>query len=183
MNEASKVKAAILSLLEGKSVLDLGCGGEKIVPWAVGVDSTAEWVPGTIKPDIVAGIDSPILVTGKAVHEAIRGRIFNVVFSSHALEHMFAPVRDVIAYWLSLVETGGQLILYVPDESYYRFDPSNLALRNPAHHHLLTYSVMRWHLEHLEAIGALSIVELRARNRDTGFPDEYSTLVIARRLR
>ena len=43
---------------------------------------------------------------------------FEVVFSSHCLEHMVDP-RSAIRNWFSLVKPGGHLITIVPDEDLY----------------------------------------------------------------
>jgi predicted SAM-dependent methyltransferase len=181
VNEASKIRDTILPYLKDKTVLDLGCGDEKIVPWAVGVDSGEEWGPGTVKPDIVAQIDPASC--GGMIHEILKGKTFDVVFSSHALEHMTSPVQDTVACWLGLVSSGGRLILYVPDERYYVYDPHTPNWRNPSHRHLLTAEVTYWHVLHLAHAGVLVVEKMQERNRDTGFPDEYSTLVVARRTR
>jgi len=181
VNEASKIREDILHYLTAKTVLDLGCGNEKVVSWATGVDSGRGWGPGAIQPDIVAEIDPAHPDASR--HTALGERFFDVVFSSHALEHMTAPIRRVIAYWLSLVEVGGHLILYVPDERYYLYDPSAPLFRNPDHHHLLTAEVMHWHVLHLAHTGVLVIEKFQERNRDTGFKDEYSLLFVLRRTR
>lgn len=179
MSEAAKIRATVMPYLEGKSVLDLGCGDEKIVPWAVGVDDASEWGPGALRPDIQSGIDPSCLAM---LLEKIRAMSVDVVFSSHALEHMCASVREVVSCWLNFVKIGGHLILYVPDERYYVYDPKDSRFRNPAHRHLLTPLVMEWHMLHLECLGVLAIDKIQERHRDTGFPDEYSTLLVMRRL-
>lgn len=43
---------------------------------------------------------------------------YDVVFSSHCLEHMWNPYRT-IKEWFSLVKPGGLLIVAVPDEDLY----------------------------------------------------------------
>lgn len=100
MNEASKtwqiMTAEERSWFAG-SVLDIGCGPDKIVPHATGFD----------------------LGDGDAntIDERIDQR-FQMVFSSHCLEHMHRPA-DAIQRWWRLVETGGRMIVIVPDEDLY----------------------------------------------------------------
>jgi SAM-dependent methyltransferase len=100
MNEASKTWAILneeeRSWFSG-SVLDIGCGADKIVPHARGFD----------------------LADGDAnrIDEYVAER-FDMVFSSHALEHMHQPV-EAIQRWWRLVADGGRMIVIVPDEDLY----------------------------------------------------------------
>jgi SAM-dependent methyltransferase len=79
------------------SVLDIGCGRDKIVPHAKGFD--------------VGDGDA------NAIDECIGDR-FDMVFSSHCLEHMNHP-EDAIQRWWRLVADGGRMIVIVPDEDLY----------------------------------------------------------------
>lgn len=158
MSESAKVRPRVLSYLSGKTVADLGCGTEKIVPWAVGVDDYREQAEKS-GADVVCPLekydpDEP----------------FDVVFSSHALEHLPAPLGETLGDWVDMVKPGGHLILYLPDERRYVYDPANPKVRNPAHKHYLTPDIIRWHLEQLP-------VEI-----ETVEPDGYSFLVIARKV-
>jgi SAM-dependent methyltransferase len=100
MNEASKTWKILTeeerSWFAG-SVLDIGCGRDKIVPHAKGFD----------------------LHDGDAnlIDECVSER-FDMVFSSHCLEHMDHPV-DAIQRWWRLVADGGRMIVIVPDEDLY----------------------------------------------------------------
>lgn len=174
MTEASKILPRIIDLLKGKTVLDLGCGEEKIVPWAVGVDDGSEW--DKLEPEINASIAKnggrkdltlALLRTGNPTY-------FDVVFSSHVVEHCQAPIRDTLYYWLSFLKWDGLLILYLPDENHYIYDPNNPKARNPAHHHFLTPETFRWHLEQIPNL----VIELF--EPDIG-DDRYSFLVVARK--
>jgi SAM-dependent methyltransferase len=100
MNEASKTWKVMTeeerSWFSG-SVLDIGCGPDKIVPHAKGFD----------------------VVDGDAnkIDDYLADR-FDMVFSSHALEHMHHP-EDAIRRWWRLVARGGRMIVIVPDEDLY----------------------------------------------------------------
>jgi SAM-dependent methyltransferase len=100
MNEASKTWKIMTdeerSWFAGR-VLDIGCGRDKIVPHATGFD----------------------LRDGDAntIDECVVER-FDMVFSSHCLEHMHHP-RDAIQRWWRLVADGGRMIVIVPDEDLY----------------------------------------------------------------
>ena len=81
-----------------KSVLDIGSGGDLVCSWAVPFD----------------------LDDGDAnnISFYFSPHSFDVVHSSHCLEHMFDPKKALTGWW-SLVKPGGYLILVVPDESLY----------------------------------------------------------------
>lgn len=166
MTEADKIKERILPLLKDKSVLDLGCGNHPVVPWAQGLDDSSEskiLVPGVHR----LSIDPSKLALGNF-------RDFDVVFSSHAIEHMKSPILDTLRYWLSSVKQGGRLILYLPDERRYVFNPKVLTQRNPGHHHYLTPETFTWYLEQLP-------IEIETIEDDPVIYDHYSFLVIARK--
>jgi SAM-dependent methyltransferase len=103
--EAEKVVVRIMPLLEGKTVIDLGCGRRPITRWAVGVDDSSEtkhlW-PGTV----IAKIDPDS-------HQLDAIGQFDVVFSSHALEHIRAPIGETLRYWFRLVKPGGRLVIRI----------------------------------------------------------------------
>lgn len=100
MNEASKTWKILTeeerSWFAG-SVLDIGCGRDKIVPHAKGFD---------LREGDANSID-----------ECLSER-FDMVFSSHCLEHMNHP-PDAIQRWWRLVADGGRMIVIVPDEDLY----------------------------------------------------------------
>jgi SAM-dependent methyltransferase len=145
--EAEKIRPRILSLLENKSVLDIGCGSETIVPWALGVDDgseTLELPKGVIRAKISPDSISMAIALG--------GRMFDVVFSSHALEHMRTPILETLQWWLNFVKPGGYLLLYLPSEQHYVFDSNNPKRRNPGHHHFLTINTFTWYLDQLTGV-------------------------------
>ena len=79
------------------SVLDIGCGPDKIVPHAKGFDLN----------------DGDANTIDESLHEQ-----YDMVFSSHCLEHMHHPA-DAIQRWWRLVASGGRMIVIVPDEDLY----------------------------------------------------------------
>lgn len=165
MSESAKIRPVVLPLLEGKTVLDIGCGLEKIVPWAVGVDDASENVHA--KPDIA---ESASPLNRDMCFQFPDGYKFDVVFSSHTLEHIPSPILETLRYWLRFVKVGGLLVLYLPSEARYQFDPANPKLRNPAHHHYLEETSFRWYLDQIQNL----VVERYE-------PHGYSFLVVARK--
>lgn len=168
MTEADKALPLIANLLEGKRVLDLGCGEKKVVPWAVGVDDCSEHT--TLKPDVTAKIGYPdrVAFLAKMKSLGLPGEAgWDCVFSSHSLEHLREPIGETLWWWFSLVKPEGNLILFVPDETRYVYDPKIPQARNPAHKHLLVSTVVAWHL--LQVTGARI-----AKKQDV----DYSTLFV-----
>lgn len=162
--EAEKIFPRILPHLERKTVLDIGCGPGKIVSWALSVDHH-------FKADIRADV-SP---DSGQLRKALDGHRFDVVFSSHTVEHVRAPILETIRYWFSFVKPGGELIMYLPSETRYKFDPSNPKVRNPEHHHYLTPDTFIWYLQQIQGMLIDAVEE------DPVIPNHYSFLVICRR--
>ena len=85
------------SYLTGK-IIDIGYGGELVVPHAEGFD-----------------IDDGDANTIDLIRDA---ESYDCVHSCHCLEHMHDPV-DAIGRWWKLVKPGGHFIVVVPDEDLY----------------------------------------------------------------
>lgn len=116
MSEAEKVRELpnVMKYITGK-ILDVGSGGSKIVPEAIGIDGRP--MPGV---DIVCEeLDSM-----EIVWHAVRSRVghfwseFDTVFSSHFLEHVPNPY-EVVSCWAVMIKSGGHLVLYLPDRRHY----------------------------------------------------------------
>jgi len=172
MSEAAKIRSAVFPLMEKKTVLDIGCGDEKIVPWAVGVDSGIEWDRIPRGADLILPVDpehaKDLLAGLQAKGQSV---LYDVVFSSHTLEHMRSPILETLRFWLTFIKPGGKMVLYLPDENYYVYDAQNRTSRNPAHVHYLTLHTFIWHLWQLkEAV----VDDLKL---DVG-PDRYSFLSV-----
>jgi predicted SAM-dependent methyltransferase len=147
------------------AVLDLGCGPEPITPSAVGVNR------GGRPP--VRDLDVDALSTDLA--EYMKHREFDTVFSSHCLEHMYSPIGVTLKHWLRFTKAGGYLVLYLPDERYYRFD-QDPHHRNPEHCHYLTMDTFEWHLHQLQGAEVLHLIpDVDVRH------GRYSFLVVVRK--
>jgi SAM-dependent methyltransferase len=100
-NEASKTNLlrdqAFFDAYLSSSVIDIGCGGDVVVPHA--------------RPfDVIHGDANCIT---KFV-----GETFACAHSSHCLEHMNDPAA-ALGEWWQLVAPGGHLIVVIPDEGLY----------------------------------------------------------------
>lgn len=112
-------------------VLDLGCGGKKIHPNAVGVD---------IRPKGTMGVGYNALVASGGemeadvcdLHELKDGSVDGIL-SKHLLEHILRPI-PALREWNRVLKDGGKLVIIVPD---WRFceaiscDPSHIAAYTP----------------------------------------------------
>ena len=103
--EASKCRHRVVSFCRGVG-LDIGCGSEKIVPSAIGVD--------------MYGKEADINVDMNAINplQIFTDGFFDYVFSSHCLED-FKCTDGVLREWWRVIKPGGYLILYGPDPDYY----------------------------------------------------------------
>lgn len=113
-SEAAKVRdlPRVMQYITGK-VLDIGCGPDKITPDAIGVDGRD--LPG-VDHVFELGEDSKDVI--EAILGKHNGEKFDVVFSSHFLEHMMDQYRTV-RHWRLAIKPGGYLVLYLPDGNHY----------------------------------------------------------------
>lgn len=124
----------------GETVLELGCGGKKTVENSVGVDIMMPGSPVAVRQnldekvvaDVVADVTKPMPV----------GR-FDVIIARHILEHI-TNTPAAIRNWLNHLETGGRLIIAVPDEEIINSIPLD-----PTHVHAFTRDSLRDTLDSL----------------------------------
>jgi len=156
--EQRKVRPKIAELLFG-TILDVGCGSEKIVPGAVGVDLGGA---ADLKTDLSAPFALSVFSSG----------FFDVVFSSHCLEHMHFP-DELLREMYRVTKTNGRIILYLPHKDLYPNIGKEGA--NPDHKHDFYPEDI---LKLLESIGSFHL----ERCEVCGEENEYSFLIIARKL-
>jgi predicted SAM-dependent methyltransferase len=121
-SETGKVRDIVKGFCIGNG-LDLGCGGDKIVPTAIGVD--------LINPYTSVG-NSPIELSGDATNLYwFKDGVLDYVYSSHLLED-FIDTISVLKEWTRVIKPNGYLILNLPDEQVYR---SLSSTRNMYHKH------------------------------------------------
>lgn len=108
---ADKEGEIVLSFVEGQNVLELGCGGQKTVPHAIGVDKfiKGENIPIISKisvADVKADVQEPLPFEDGSQ---------DVIIARHILEHCLDTV-GTLRNWGKVLKTGGRLIVAVPDE-------------------------------------------------------------------
>ncbi len=99
--EAQKIAPWAIPYLDGRG-FDVGCGDQKVVPWATGLDRHK-----------AADINSD----GRAMPE-VASRSLDFIFSSHFIEHC-DDYTAVLAEWWRTIKVGGHLVLYWPHPDHY----------------------------------------------------------------
>lgn len=106
----------------GDKVIDLGCGGNKTIPSAIGVDlieknSFIETLTNTKSDaDVNADVTKPLPFS--------RGSI-DTIIARHILEHLMDSVT-VLKHWRTLLRKKGRLIIAVPDNAIHKSIPMNV---------------------------------------------------------
>lgn len=115
MSETAKWRHLTAPYCQGTG-LDLGSGGDPVVPWAISVDlpreeaeayTTTEWGgPIHLRRDVFAGL--PWFKDGA----------LDFVYASHVLEDAHPDGRgSILEEWRRVIKTGGYLAILVPEVS------------------------------------------------------------------
>jgi len=111
----------------GSSVLELGCGANRVVEGSIGVDR----VPfGELIPHLDGQISAADLVGD--IQTLGMDSYYEVIIAKHVLEHLVDPL-EALENWQNLLETGGRLIVSCPNEE--KIDGIGL---NSEHCHVFT---------------------------------------------
>ena len=122
--------------VQGDKILELGCGGRKTVPNAIGIDfhTAGDKIPfvtadnGVAVTDIVSDA-SKLLPVGSGSQDTI--------ISRHLLEHCQDPIGTLSA-WNKAIKPGGTLIVAVPHNGL-----GNTMMMNPEHVNSFTPQSLR----------------------------------------
>jgi len=111
-SETSKARPRLSKFCQGNGI-DLGYGGDPIVPTVITMDLPMPYTKLGDHPQNLAG-DARDLYWFK-------DNVLDYVYSSHLLED-FPPqeMAAVLREWLRVIKVGGVLVLYGPDEQAYR---------------------------------------------------------------
>jgi ADP-heptose:LPS heptosyltransferase/tetratricopeptide (TPR) repeat protein/SAM-dependent methyltransferase len=158
--EVDFCRERLWSYCNGKGV-DVGCGDNKIVPEAVGVDIECA-------PDICADARKLPFDDGS----------MDYVFSSHCLEDL-DDTGAALAEWMRVLRVGGNLVLYLPHKNYY--PRIGVPGANPHHKHDLDPNTVLaalsetndYEILHLDEVGAggehsFSLVVRKLEPKQTG---------------
>lgn len=108
---------------ETDKVADLGCGANKTVSWAVGVDmiqkdQAIDTLTGSPQSsaDVQADVSQPL---------PLEKNSFDVVIARHIMEHLMDSVT-VLKQWKEIIKPGGRLIIAVPNNTMIQSIPMNI---------------------------------------------------------
>lgn len=110
ISETSKCRATLARFCEGDGV-DIGFGGDPIVPSAIAMDLPERYASYKKNPQHLHGDAADL--------RWFRDESLDYVFSSHVLED-FEDTGAVVREWLRVLRPGGRLVLFLPDEQTYR---------------------------------------------------------------
>jgi SAM-dependent methyltransferase len=124
ISETSKCRGRLAPYCVGDG-LDVGYGGDPIVPHAICMDL----------PQKYAAYEACVQhLHGDATNlHWFRNGTLDWVYSSHVLED-FSDTHAVLDEWLRVVRVGGRLILFLPDEQLYRSHCSSRGIAPNPHH-------------------------------------------------
>ena len=106
MSETRTCRERLAPFCQGNG-LDIGSGGDPIVPWAISVDRRR---PGHLPAQ------QPIHLVGDAAHLVwFADGTLDFIYSSHCLED-FEDTAAAINEWLRVLKPGGVLVLFLPDQ-------------------------------------------------------------------
>lgn len=109
-------------LVKEQKVVDLGCGHNKTVPWAVGVDMIPKGVTINSLHDAVSQADVEADVTEVL---PFKDGTFDVAIARHILEHCLNPVLT-LREWARVIKKGGKLYIAVPNQDLHNTIPMNM---------------------------------------------------------
>jgi GT2 family glycosyltransferase len=113
----------VRSLLNGeKSVLELGCGAQKTVPNAIGVDRVPSGKPLDALPHMISIADVQADVQNDL---PFKDESQDAIIARHILEHCVDAIK-AIKGWRRVLRPGGKLIIAVPDERITQSIPLNI---------------------------------------------------------
>lgn len=118
----------VRTFVTGINVLELGCGGKKTIPHAVGIDHVAKGETCThlndqSVADVQADVQQPLPFADFSQDSII---------ARHILEHCIDQIKT-IKQWNRVLRLGGRLVVAVPDEQVTHGIPMN-----PEHCHAYT---------------------------------------------
>ena len=110
LSETSKCRGSLAQFCQGDG-LDIGFGGDPIVPHAICMDLPQPYAGYRNHPQHLHG-DARNLWW-------FTDNCLDFVYSSHVLED-FEDTAAILDEWLRVCKVGGLLVLYLPDEQLYR---------------------------------------------------------------
>ena len=117
MSETRKVCTIFPNIIEDYfspdlKVCDIGFGGDKVVPYADGIDQPTPYTNlGGDVNDIPCRVEQGI---------PVEDNTYDVVFSSHLIED-FVDTKNILTEFLRILKKDGTLILIFPDQQSFEY--------------------------------------------------------------
>lgn len=167
MSETAKHRHLALPYVEGNG-LDIGSGGNPIVPWAIQLDLPIH----DYKKYNETRPDSAIHWRGDCRHLPFLDGVLDFVHASHVIED-FLDWRPVLAEWSRVIKVGGFLLVAVPDHERFRQAVARGQGDNLGHKHESHKGELTSYLQHAYHVFMDDFV--------SDSPLEYSLLFIGRK--
>lgn len=167
MSETAKHRELVLRYCEG-NILDIGSGGDPIVPWAIQLDlPQANYLRYNVNRP-----EGHIHYRGDCRDLPFKDGTLDAVHSSHVIED-FQDWWPIIKEWDRVLKVGGFLIISVPDHKRFRDSVARGQGDNLSHKHeshvgeLSSYLHRSYHIFHDDFV--------------SDAPTEYSILFVGRK--
>jgi len=131
ISETCRCRSSLSRFCEGDG-LDIGYGGDPIIPSAICIDLEKRYASYENFPQHLHG-------DGADLHW-FKDNVMDYVYSSHVLED-FENTESVLKEWIRVVKPNGRIILFLPDEQAYRNHCTKQGLPPNAHHIHETFSL------------------------------------------
>jgi ubiquinone/menaquinone biosynthesis C-methylase UbiE len=153
------------------NVLDIGSGGDPVVPWAIQVEP----IEGKfVQYGRGFPLKVPIQLRIEDVALPFKDNSIDTVYSSHLLED-FEDWTPVITEWVRVTKPGGLLVLLLPCKKRYNEAIANGGGGNPHHKHEATIG----ELSSLASQYGLETIEDRYTDQ---YPGDYNILYVGRKI-
>lgn len=169
--ESAKYRSLTVPYCRGNGV-DIGCGGEPVVPWAIAMDLPADQYATYHSGNTP---DRQIQFGGDARDLPFKDGKLDWVYSSHLLED-FLEWDPILREWVRVLKPGGNLVILVPDKALWKAALDRGQPPNCAHQHESFAGELSGYAQR---IGGLVPVEDRLTEL---FPNDYSILFVAKKL-
>jgi len=132
ISETSKIRYNVVKFLKPETIgLDLGFGGDSIVPWAINIDLNKKYTN--------VGNNIQHIYGDARKLNWFNDNTIDFIYSSHLLED-FENTEEILIEWIRVIKPGGYLILYLPNEKRYRDHCNKIGERSNEHHKILDMS-------------------------------------------
>lgn len=149
---------ALYPYCKGRGI-DVGCGGQKIHPEAIGIDIVPKGEKGVFGSQRKVISQADIWASGDNLF-MFKNNELDYVVASHNLEHYQDPIKTLIE-WKRVLKTEGILGLVLPDDR-----KINTIKLDPTHKHVFTPESFR---RLAELIGGFEIIRIEDCIKDWSF--------------